>query len=342
MAQPALDFFKKRNLLIKAQPTIDVDPVPVGATDGFRLFDGKTSTGYDTIELPVDQSFLGADDFAIANKRGLIEGDFEIYPPATPGQVATGDAFCERVLLPGAWGKTKDALAKTTTYKPIDTAIPFVAFRSNHTGLLLNALNSRCAISNISAEIGKTFRGHTQIQGDYDNFIKQAFPAVTLPPVDSLILTEKNTVCTVTTEIDGAIPGGAGTPTVDLHVWAKMLTLDTGMGLKKEAYTEHAENNFDGRKGAFTWRIAKTDIDVDFNPTFVRDNGIVIEIKFWVHRVNTLDGLYTLMTVRGKIETVEEVDIDGKFGWDIKGRCLGTEANAGADQYSLEFGDLTP
>jgi len=340
MAQPNLSYFSQRNVLIKAQPTLDTDPTPAPATDGFRLFDSKSAVADDTVELPVDKSYLGADDFAKANPRGTVEGDFEIYPPANPG---TGDAYCGRILLPSGWGVTKDAGAKVTRYSPVSEDIPMVAIRNNHSGIYMNLLNARGTTSALTFEIGKRVSGHVLLQGDYDVITSQAFPTgVVLPAVDSHILTEKNTVCLISTEAGDYGP----TPTVsdpldELHVWAKSLVIDTGMGLQKEAYTEHAENNFDGRKGAFTLVLAKTDIDGDFNPFWCKDMGVMIRIAFYAYRSNAKDGLYTMGYARGKIESVEETDNQGKYGWTIKGRCLGTETNAGGDQYGLEFGDAS-
>lgn len=344
MAQPSLSYFTQRNVLIKAQPTLDTDPTPVPATDGFRLFDGKSSVADDTVELPVDKSYLGADDFAKANARGSVEGDFEIYPPATPGGASTSDAYCGRILLPSGWGVTKDAVNKITRYSPISSAIPMVAIRNNHSGVYMNLLNARGTVSAITFELGKRLSGHVNLQGDYDTITAQAFPTgVVLPAVDSHILTEKNTVCLISTEAGDYGP----TPSVsaaleDLHVWAKSLVTDTGQGLQKDQYTEHAENDFDGRKGSWTLVIAKTDLVNDFNPFWCKDMGVMLNIQFFAYRTNSKDGLYSMHYVRGKIESIEETDNKGKYGWTIKGRCLGTEANNGGDQYGLEFGDAAP
>jgi hypothetical protein len=334
--QPNISFFNQRICLIKAQPELDVDPIPAPEADGYRLFDSKSAVADDVVELPYDKSFLGADDFVKANTRGTVEGDFEVYPPANPG---TDEAYCGRILLPAGWGVTLDAAGKITRYSPVSEDIPLVAIRNNHAGVYMNLLNARGTVSALTMEIGKRVTGHVQLQGDYDTITGQPFPrGIVLPAVDSYVLSENNSACLISSELDAATPTGAA-PLADLHVWAKSLVVDTGQSLQKEAYTEHAENNFDGRKGSFTLVMAKTDIDNDFNPFWCKDKGVMLNLRFYAYRKNGVAGLYSMLYTRGKIESVEATDTQGKYTWTIKGRCLGTEANGGGDQYGLEFGD---
>lgn len=53
MAQPALDFFRRRAVLLKAEVTEGTDSLPVAGTDGIRLFDGSSSTEFDKVERNV-------------------------------------------------------------------------------------------------------------------------------------------------------------------------------------------------------------------------------------------------------------------------------------------------
>ena len=55
MAQPALDFFKKRAILIKAEPIEGTDAVPLPATDGFQFFEGSSSTEFDSVDRMIDK-----------------------------------------------------------------------------------------------------------------------------------------------------------------------------------------------------------------------------------------------------------------------------------------------
>lgn len=343
MTQPALDFFKKRNLLIKAEVTEGTDPTPTGASDAFRLFDGSSSTEFDKVERPLDKAFFGSDPFVVANRRATIQGTFELYPPATPGAASTSDADCAKLLLPAGMAVTKNAGAKTTIYNPISTAIASATAYWYHTGTLIKALGARADISDLKIEIGQRFTGQCSIMGDYADVSAAAAPTVTLSSKVPVVATARNTDCKLSTLVRGATTSTDGTPLADLVVWAKSLSVSFGNALAHKEFTSKSVNGVSDRQATWSLRLAKTDITADFNPWYVRDNGIVLEAALRLFEVDAvagvLDGLYSALNIRGQIETINPTDIDGDYGWELSGPCI--PSDAGGDDFTIEFGDTS-
>lgn len=342
MAQPALDFFKKRALLLKAEVTEGTDSSPVAGTDGFRFFDGSSSTEFDKVERPLDKSFFGSDPFVVTNKRAKIEGQFELYPPATPGGVSTSDADCAKILLPSGMAVTKDAPGKTTIYNPISSAIPTATAYWYHVRRLLKVLGARGDISSLSMEIGERFTGQGSLMGDYADWSTQAMVAPTLPTKVPVTASARNMRSTLSTLIKGATASTSGAPLSDLLVWAKGLSIDFGNSLNHKEYSSKSVNQIDDRLATWTMRIATTDITNDFDPLFVRDSGIVLVGRTELYETSgtpsaTLSGLYSALQFRGQIETVTPTDIDGDDGWEISGPCI--PSASGGDEFLIEFGD---
>lgn len=344
MAQPELDFFRKRALLFKAETVEGQDSVPVGATDAIRLFDGNSSTEFDTVERPVDKTVFGHDPFGVANRRTRIEGDFELYPPATPGAASTSDADCARLLLSGGMAVTKDAVGLTTIYNPISAALPSYSGYWHHSGILQKALGARSNISALMIQVGERFKGRVSVMGDSQDVSAAAMPTVTLPTKVPVIASARNMRTFLSTLVRGATAGTAGDPLEDLLVWCKSLSIDFGNELAHKEYSSKSVNGVSNRRGTFSMRLAKTDITADFNPWYVRDNGILIEARAQVFEVSgtpsaTLTGLYSALNVRGQIENIAPTDIDGDHGWEITGRLI--PSDAGGDDFSIEFGDAS-
>lgn len=342
MAQPSLDWFKKRALLVKAETTEGTDATPVAGTDGFRLFDGSSSTEFDKIERPLDKAFFGGDPFGVANRRAKIEGEFELYPPATPGGASTSDADCAKVLLPAGMSVVKDNVGKTTIYNPISTAIPTVTAYWYHVDSLLKVLGARANISGLALEIGQRFKAKASIQGDYTSVDAASMVAPTLPTKVPVVGSARNMRAALSTLVKGATASTVGSPLVNLLVWVKSLSVDFGSDLKHKEYSSLSVNQISDRKPTFNLKIARTDITNDFNPWFVRDNGIVLTAKVRLFENSgtpdaTLTGLYSAINIRAQIENITRTDIDGDYGWEITGPCL--PSSAGGDEFSIEFGD---
>ncbi len=344
MTQPALDFFKKRNLLVKAEGTEGDDASPTGGNDGFRLFDGSSSTEFDKIERPLDKSYFGGDPFLVANRRAKIEGEFELYPPATPGAASTSDADCAKVLLPAGFAVTKDNVGKTTRYNPISTGIPSATAYWYHTGTLIKALGARVDLSGIAVEIGQRFKAKASIQGNYSEVTAAAAPSVTLPDKVPVVASARNTRTTLATLDKGATSSTVATPLAPLTVWAKSLSIDMGNDLAHKEYSSLSVNQISDRKPTFNLKIARTDITGDFNPWFVRDEGIVLVATVKLYEVGgapsaALTGLHSVLSVRCQIENIAPEDIDGDYGWTLSGPCI--PSDSGGDEFYLSFVDDT-
>lgn len=340
MTQPVLDFFKKRALLIKAEPSEGTDAAPVGSIDGFRLFDGASSTEYDKVERNIDTDAFGAQPFSIGNKRSKIEGNFELYPPATPGAASTSDATAAKILLPAGMAVTKDAIGKTTTYNPISAAIPTVTAYFGHSGTRIKSLGARADISGLMIQIGNRFMGKASITGTYAAVDTTTLGTVTLDSIVPVVARFANTTTLLSTLIKGATAATSGTPLSALNVWAKSLSVDFGNALSHKEYTSHAENGISDRQAKWSLRIAKTDIMADFNPWFVRDNGTILTVALSLFDDDTQDGLFSKLYVRGQIDTIAESDIDGDYGWDISGPCI--PSSTGNDEFYVQFGNAAP
>ena len=331
MAQPQLEQFTKRGLAValRAGGTPGVPVIPLPASNGVMLFNGQSGTEFDPIEREVDRPFFGGTPFAVGAKRAFIEGEFELYPPATPGAAATSDADCGVLLLPAGMTAVKNAVAKTTRYNPISSGIAISDDYWWHAGLLKKVQAARHNITGLILEVGNRFRGNVRIQGDYTDVEEAALPAIVLPETVPVVARADNTVTKITT-----LPGGvAGAP---LNVWAKSLAVDFGNQIQQKEYTEHKETGITSRQPTWTLRVAKTSL-ADFDPWAVRDAGTLLTASL---RLTQAANIYSELGVRGQIEQINEVDIDGDYGWELSGRCI--PSSAGGDVFYIEFGDATP
>lgn len=340
MAQPALDFFRRRAFLIKAEATEGTDSLPVPATDGFRFFDGSSSTEFDTVDRNEDKPHFGSNPFGVANRRATIQGTFELYPPATPGAASTSDADCAKVLLPSGMAVVKTLGTKTTRYNPISSAIPSATAAFYHAGTLIKALGARGNISALGIEIGQRFTGQASIMGEYVAVTADTLPSVTLPTRVPVVSSKRNSELILGTLVRGGTASTDSTPLTDLHTWAKALRIDFGNALAYREYTEKGVSGITDRAGTFTLRLAKTDISADFNPWFVRDNGIILTAAYRLYEDDSKDGLFSELGIRGQIEQVNPTDIDGDYGWELTGRLI--PSSTGNDEFYIGFGDAAP
>lgn len=326
MAQPDLDFFKKRGIAIAIEATEGTDAVPVPATNGVLLLNGSSGTEFDKIERPIDRPHFTGTPFVVGNKRAFIEGEFELYPPATPGAAATSSADCEVLLLPAGMTAVKDAGGKTTRYNPVSEGIASATAYWWHSGTHKKVLGARNNVSTIGITIGDRFKGNVRVQGDYQNVTEEALPTIVVPTTVPTVARADNTQTHIT-----VLPGG--TP---LLVWAKALSVDFGNQLATKEYTSKKVNGLTDRQPSWTLRIARTSLS-DFNPWTLRDAGTVITAAL---RLNESDNRYSELGIRGQIDQINEVDIDGDYGWELSGPCVASDA--GGDEFYIEFGDTTP
>ncbi len=327
MAQPALQYFRRRGLLAKIETTEGTDAEPTTADNGMIILDGSMSTEVDIYERAVDKTFLGHDQFVTGTKRATVQGTIDLVPPATPGQTSTGNSHVEALLLPCAHAVVKSSGSKTTTYNPISSAIPSASLYWYHADTLIKILGSRGVLSGLMMEIGQAPRATVAMTGRYDEPEEVALPTITVPTINPVPLRYSNSVATITSPHDGS----------PLTVWAKMLSVDTGLEVGTTEYTSQMFTRQRTRRATFTMRIARTDLD-DFNPWAVRDANTIIRCTMRVYEDEN-PGLYTELSVRGQIEGVQDVDIDGDRGIEITGRCI--PSSSGNDEYYLRFGDNT-
>lgn len=340
MTQPALDFFKKRTLLINAETTEGTDASPTGATDGFRFFDGASSTEYDKIERDIDTNYFGGKPFSVGSKRSKIEGSFELYPPATPGASSTSDATAAKILLPAGMAVTKDATGKTTTYNPISASVPSVTAYFYHSGTLIKSLGARADVSGLEIKIGDRFMGKASLTGTYADVTEATPGSVTMDSTVPVVARYANTLTTLNTLVKGGTVSSVETPLADLNVLAKSLSIDFGNALTHKEYTSAAFNSITDRADKWTLIIARTDMSADFNPWFVRDNGILITGALQLFDDDAQDGLFSTLGFRGQIDTIAETNTDGDYTWTLSGPCV--PSDAGNDEFYVAFGDAAP
>lgn len=321
MAQPNLEQFKKRGVAIKIETTIGVDAVPTTAANGVLLMNGSSGTEIDKIDRPVDRPFLGGTPFVVGNKRAFIEGDFELYPPLTPGAATTSSADCEVLLLPAGMTVVKDNVLKTTKYNPVSAAIASATAYWYHAGTHKKVLGARNNLTGLELAVGERFKGKVRLQGDYTTVSEVALPTITLPSTVPTTARASNTTTNV------SVGGGA-----DVLVWGKSLSVDVGNTLADKEYTSHKEGGITERAPTFTLKLAKTAL-TDFNPWTVRDAASVFAVKL---RLTEADGRYSELAVKGQIETINEVEIDGDYGWELSGPCV--PSSTGGDEFYILFG----
>lgn len=322
MAQPDLQQFKKRGLALALRTVAGVAVVPAPATNGILLFNGTSGTETDTVERPVDRPFFTGQPFAVTNKRAFVEGEFELYPPATPGAEDTSDADCGVLLLPAGMTTVKDEAAKTTRYNPVSAGIAISDAKFWHAGTIKAIAAARHNVSSLVLAIGDRFKGNIRVQGDYTDIAEGELPVITLPTTVPVVATAANTTGKVT-----PLPGGA-----PLQIWAKSLSVDFSNTLATKEFTSHKETSITDRAPTWTLRLARTAL-ADFNPWTLRDAGTLIAAAL---RTTEKDGRYSELGIRGQIQSISETDIDGDYGWELTGPCVASDT--GGDELYIEFG----
>lgn len=327
MTQPALEFFRKRGLIGKIETVEGTDEVPVVASDGILLMNGSSGTEFDTIERSVDRTFFTHDPFVVGNKRAFIEGEFELFAPSNPGVGASAN---DVILRTGGLAKTLTVGNATTTgktrYAPVSTAIPSASFHWWHVDYLKKVLGARTAISRLSLAIGNRFVGACRILGNYTDVTEDTIAAITTYTSVPVVCRHDNSTMTVTDVT------GAGSP---ITLWGKELSVDLGSQLGSKEFTSKKINAISDRRPTFTMRFARTDLS-DINFWTLRDAGNIITATF---RLDEGTGLYSELGIRGQIEQVNEVDVDGDLCLEITGRCIAS--SSGGDELYVEFGDTT-
>ncbi len=323
MTQPALEFFKTKGLAIKIETVSGTDSTPTALLDGMMIMDGSSGTEFDKIERNLDRPFFTNNPFAVGNKRAFVEGMMDLYPPLTPG---TTVPHVDTVLQIG--GMTSVLSTKKTTYNPISAAIKSATVYWWHVDAQKKILGARANVSSVSFVVGEIPKIQIRIEGSYTNVTKEAVPAITLPIYVPKAVNAENTTTTFSC---------ADATLTDLLVWGKELSIDFGTTLSTKEYTSLRLSGISGRLATWKLRIARADL-AEFNPWTIRDNASIVSAK--IKQILPGSLLSSSLQIRGQIEQVSEVDIDGDLGWELSGPCIAS--NTGGDEFIIEFEDTNP
>lgn len=324
MSQPELRTFDQRGILIgPAGDTL------TGAAHALLLFDGASDRTADKIERNKDTPHLGAKPSSMKNFRAMINGTIELTPPAAPGQPTTGVSSAKRALLCCKITETLSALTRVTRLTPHSGADTLSDAEWWHAGLYLAVANMAGDLSELSMEIGQRFTGKTAYEGTYEELAEDALPNdFDLSAFPEPTVAQYNNSTLILHSLgDTAIS--------DLHLRAKSLKFNLGNEKAVKEYTEYKKGKVSKRNGSFTLRIALTDLG-DFNPDDFYRNREFITLEW---KLSETDGRYSLLGVRGQVDGVKEVDIEGDAGFEITGACI--PSDAGNDEVWIEFGDDT-
>jgi hypothetical protein len=322
MPQPKLEKFNRRGLALKLQVTPGTPEAPNPATDGLRLYDGRSGTEFDVLEDSPDRRHFSSPRISTWNHRAWIEGSLRVQP----GSGANPPDADPLLRIAGMQPDTDGLPAGSVRYLPISEDIPCATTDFWHAGTLRRMHDVRAAISELSIQIGERATARLRMLGFYSGIGQQALPAVPVAEELGPVVEAENSEARIIQYPDDV----AGDT---LHVWAKSLSIDCGTRLTPKHYTQHREIGYDDRQPSFSLRIARTDL-TEFDPWTLRADGTLITAAL---RVTGADGRYTEIGIRGYIRDVEEVEIDGDYGWEIAGPCVASPA--GGDDFYVEFGN---
>ena len=327
MAQPTLESFDLRGVAIKEETTEGTDSIPTGADNAIVLLDGSSGTEFDKVERNIDRPFFTGTPFSIANRRAFIEGNVELFPPVSPGNATDGTPHYDILLRMAGMTKVLDDTNFTTIYNMISSGIVSASAYFWHVDTLKKVLGARANVSGLGFTVGEIPTINARVLGRYENIIKEALPSLTLPEFTPLAVESDNSETLI------SVPNLA-TPITDLLVWAKSLNVNFASELGSKEYTSKKVFSISDREPTFTLRIARTDL-ADFNPWDIRDANETITASLKQDLGGSGDN-YAKLEVRGQIEGIDEVDIDGDLGWELTGPCVAS--NVGGDEIKVEFG----
>lgn len=312
-----LESFRSRAMLLKLETTEGVDATPTAALNAFQLFDGSSGVAGDVVERDIDRPFYSHNPFVVANPRAWITGSFEIVPPVDPGHATDGIAAVDALLQIGGMARTMVAGPPARTrYNPISAGIPSATAYWYHAGTHKKILGARATLSAIEMAIGSYLRGQLRVEGNYVD--------VTEATVSGLDYTAFATPRVCSTE--------SMTLTFDaFDVEGKSLSIDFGSEQRTIEHTEARINRITDRRATFTARMFRPTL-ASFDPWAKWRAGAIVPIVASHLETN---GRRTDLTVRGQIEGINEVDIDGMLGLEISGRCIAS--STGGDEVLLEF-----
>lgn len=322
MANPNIEFYRSRGMVLKAEVTEGVDSAPTPSANAFEVMDSKSMLESDTVERPKDRPYHTNDDFAITNVRGVIEGSVELVPPAIPG---TDPAPHAPLLLPCGFAQTlipadvgPPIVLAETVYSLISQGVPSATAWFWHAGTLRKLLGARGNLTGLTMAIGDVVKAQFRLQGSCIDVEEDDVPSDL--DYDAFANARPGTTENMEMLID------------DFAVMGKSHAIDLGNDLKTVEHTEARRNRINNRKGTFTLRFFRTS-KADFDPWAKWRAGDIIVAQSTLIEV---DDRYTQFISRGKVESVGEVDIEGDYAFEIKCRAL--PSSAGNDEHQLRLG----
>lgn len=309
-----LESFEQRGALLKIEVTEGTDAAPVAGTDGLLIMNGQSRTEANVIERVIDRSYFGHDPFVTTMHRASIEGDVELIGHATAGTAAA----VGKLLRIGGMSETLDAVGPPAiaTYLPISTSIPSGTAYWYHAGTLKKVVGARSSISGVMMRIGEYFKARARIEGACSDETEVAVPSITLSTFQA---PTPATTATMSLTINGFAVDGVA------------LSVDFGTELQTKQHTEAQVSRIVDRRPTFTAEFYRP-LQASLNVRSLWRNHTLIPL------IGVVDGgankLARLTVGYGQIESVEDIDLEGDFGYRITGRCL---PSAGNDEFQIDF-----
>lgn len=318
----ALESFKRRAVLVKAEATENTDALPIATADGLLMLDGSSKIEADVIERAIDRAFFGGDPFVLSKIRGSIEGDIELIGAAVAGSaapIATAlrmSGMAETLIAATVGPPATPAI---TRYNPISTGIISATSYFYHAGTLKKLTGCRANISSLALKIGDFPKARLSILGNASGVVDEAaLPVVSLSAFQT------------------PVPGSTETMLMTVNGFAVEgidLSLDFGSDLKIAENTESRLARINGRSPTFSatfYRPLKASLD----PYALWKAHTQIPLIALVDGGSA--GKRTRLTIgQGQIEGIEEVEQDGDFAYRISGRAIPT--SAGNNEFLVEF-----
>jgi len=285
--------------------------------------DGSAGLTSDKIERTIDRPHFTHDPFVNVNVRGFIEGGFEIVPPTgvlSGASKASVDALLKIAGMAKTYAAGPPALLR---YNPVSEAIASGTAHFYLAGTVYRLTGARANITSVAMEIGNYLRAQTRIVASCQEVGEAALPA----RLDYSAFTTPiaNTTETMEMRING------------FAVEGKSIGLDFGNQLQTVEHTEARINRIRDRQPTFNakfYRPARASLD----PFALWKSGAIIPLFGTI--TDPVTGLQTKMNIRGQLEEVRPVDIDGDLGYEVSGRCIASDA--GGDEFTFEFSDTIP
>jgi hypothetical protein len=316
MANPALETFTDRGMVLKAEATEGVDAAPTAILNAFQILDGKSKLDADPIDRKIDRPYFNSAKKKYSNFRGSIDGTIELVPPAAPG---TDKASVGLALQICGMAETLDVGPPgVTTYNPISRLIPSATAWFWHSGTLRKITGARGNITGLAMEIGKYLMAQIHIEGS------------SVPMTEASLPTDFD----FTSFLD---PTDASTESMELLIGGfavngKSLSIDFGNALKTIQHTEARIARIASKASTFKALFYRTAL-ADFDPEAKWRAGDIIELK---SKITEPDTRFTRLTALGQVTAVEETEIDGDFGWTVSGSLV---ADTGNDELLIEFSE---